>query len=129
MELIAVISLSLILHCHTGFVKVIKDENNIWWMEHSGVKFLTMGINHVNNGGFDDGVGGRESSICHQQTNNSLCGDTLSFCGALGYSPYFNYTQEIYKNQSSNFNNNATLAWANTTITRIKSWNMNTISG
>lgn len=120
--------LLIITHCQQ-FVEVVQDKNKVWWMQHKGVKFLTMGVNHVNNGGFDDGVGGRESTLCQQMTNNSLCGDTLSFCGVLGYSPYFNNTQVIYQNESIHFNNNATLAWANTTITRLKSWNMNTISG
>eukprot|EP01084_Bolivina_argentea_P017401 32509_1 len=120
---------SIFTSCLCDFVKVVKDSNGIWWLEHNGNKFLTMGVNHVNNGGWDDGVGGRESSLCLTMTNNTLCGDTLSFCGSLQYSPYYNNTQKIYKNQSSNFDNNATLAWANTTISRIISWNMNTISG
>lgn len=134
------------------FVHVMQDSKDIWWFEHNGKKFISMGVNHVNNGGWDDGVGGRESSICQERTNNSLCGDTLSFCGELGYSPYYNNTQSKYghktltsiseqtsKSQSIESNKtktmltstdtNATMIWANITMNRLKSWNLNTISG
>eukprot|EP01084_Bolivina_argentea_P012275 23005_1 len=107
--------------CNSGFVKTIKDENDVWWFEHNGNKFITMGVNHVNNGGLDDGVGGQESAICQSRTNNSLCGDTLSFCGALGYAPYYNNTQALYKNDSH--------IWANVTASNLKTWGLNTISG
>ena len=56
------ISTSLI-NSFSNFVHVVKDKNDIWWLEHNGNRFLKMGVNHVNNGGFDDGVLGRESSI------------------------------------------------------------------
>ncbi len=60
-----------------------------------------MGVNHVNNRGLDRGVGGQESAICQSKTINSLCGDTLSFCGALGYVSYYYNTQVLYNNDSS----------------------------
>ncbi len=124
------------------FVTVEKDANGVWWFKHNGNYFISMGItfhpslnslknhknthtkkgvNHVNNGGWDDGVGGRESSICQAETNNSLCGDTLSFCGVLGYSPYYNYTQQRYKDSPEE--------WATNTTQRLKAWSLNTVSG
>ncbi len=106
---------------NAGFVKTVQDSNDVWWFEHNGNKFISMGVNHVNNGGFDDGVGGQESKICQSQTNNSLCGDTLSFCGALGYAPYYNNTQALYENDSH--------IWANNTVSNLQSWGLNTISG
>lgn len=46
------------------FVHLVQDSGGVWWLEHNGARFMSLGINHVNNGGMDDGVGGRESVLC-----------------------------------------------------------------
>lgn len=69
----------------------------------------------------DDGVGGRERAVCREATNNSLCGDSLNFGGALGYAPYFNVTQDKYAANET--------AWAETSIARLRAVGFNGISG
>ena len=61
------------------FVHIVKDSNNVFWFEKDKKKFLSRVVNHVNNGGPDDGVNGREAAICRAATNNSLCGVSLNF--------------------------------------------------
>lgn len=103
------------------FVHVVQDANGVWWFEHNGARFIKMAINHVNNGGPDDGVDGRESVQCQAATNNTLCGDTLSFSGALNFAPYFNVTQDKYGTNQS--------AWASAAVSRLQGYGFNTLSG
>eukprot|EP01052_Picozoa_sp_SAG31_P025738 SAG31_NODE_2277_length_6027_cov_4.019062_2_plen_154_part_00 len=76
----------------TGFVTVETDVHGVSWLQHRGRRFLSVGVNHVNNGGQDDGVGGRESRQCKHETGAAACGDTLSFSKLTHYAPYFNST-------------------------------------
>ena len=111
---------TLLSKVYTDYVHLVKDNNKIWWFEHNQQQFLSFVVNHVNTGGQDDGVGGRESILCKQDTNNSLCGDTLSFSPTLGFAPYYNVIMDKYSSEVN---------WANTTIQRIQSWGLNGISG
>eukprot|EP01050_Picozoa_sp_SAG11_P005649 SAG11_NODE_406_length_9736_cov_3.229117_1_plen_1784_part_00 len=111
-----------------NFVTVQKDSSGMWWFAHRGERFLSKGVNHVNNGGEDDGVGGRESPACKAGVTRGvakipgspLCGDTLSYSPLIGYSPYFNSTQERHGSEEK---------WANVTTSRLRSWNFNTLGG
>ena len=50
-----------------AFVTVEKDAGGVWWFKHGDTPFLSSGVNHVNNGGQDDGRRrGRESAQCTQ---------------------------------------------------------------
>jgi agarase len=102
----------------SDYVTVTQDMNGVWWVAQQGNHFMTVGVNHVNNGGMDDGVGGRESAECQKQYLN--CGDTLSYAPALGYSPYYNSTMARYGGEKE---------WASNTQQRLLQWNFNTISG
>ena len=66
-----------------AFVTVEKDAGGVWWFKHGDTPFLSSGVNHVNNGGQDDGRRrGRESrarSALKAATGHDLCGDSLSF--------------------------------------------------
>jgi hypothetical protein len=103
-----------------SFVTVEKDSHGVWWFKHGEKTFMSRGINHVNNGGQDDGVGGRDSGDCKRLTGSDLCGDALSFAKDLDFSPYFNSTMDRYGSED---------AWANNTVQRMQSWNFNTIGG
>lgn len=109
------------------FVHLVKDENNVWWFEHNGNRFWSAAANHVNNGGLDDGVGGREKAVCQGvvpgpgSPNNTLCGDSLNFGKTLGYAPYFNVTQDKYGQDEG--------VWARAQIERLSSWGFGAISG
>ena len=113
---------------NTSFVTVQKDTQGVWWFMHRGSKFISKGVNHVNNGGQDDGVGGRESPACKAGVSRGtakipgspLCGDTLSYSPLIGYAPYFNSTQERHGSEAG---------WASSTARRLKSWNFNTMGG
>lgn len=102
------------------FVQTTKDSNGVWWFTHNSNKFFLMGINHVNQGGQDDGVGNREAPQCKAATGSALCGDTLNFCPVLGFAPYFNTTTAKYGSPE---------AWATASVARIKGWGMNSIGG
>ena len=110
------------------FVSVQKDSSGVWWFSHKGHHFLSKGVNHVNNGGQDDGVGGRESPACKAGVTRGvakipgspLCGDTLSYSPLIEYAPYFNSTLERYGSEEK---------WASVTATRLESWNFNTLGG
>jgi hypothetical protein len=54
-----------------GFVRTVKDTSGVWWLEHDGRRFLQLAVNHVNDGGLDDGVGGRESVECRSATGSA----------------------------------------------------------
>jgi len=103
-----------------SFVTLVQDPPGVWWFSDGGKKFLSFSVKHVNNGGLDDGVGGREAAVCQQATNNSLCGDSLNFAGQLGYAPLFQVTQEKYGSEA---------AWAEATVGTLKSFGFNGISG
>ena len=49
-----------------------------------------------------------------------MCGDTLSYSPLIGYSPYYNTTQERHGSEEK---------WASVTATRLESWNFNTLGG
>ena len=69
------------------FVSVQNDSSGVWWFAHRGQRFLSKGVNHVNNGGQDDGVGGRGSPACKAGVTHGaakivgspLCGDARSY--------------------------------------------------
>ncbi len=103
------------------FVHTVHGQNGAGWLEHNSQSFLSLAVNHVNNGGQDDGVGGRERAVCVAATNNTLCGDSLNFAGKLNYAPYNNVTMDKY-------GNNETL-WAQSAISRLQSYGYNSISG
>ena len=117
-DCLGIIGYVLISEPISKFVTLTQDMNGIWWLAQGENRFMTVGVNHVNNGGMDDGVGGRESVECQKQYLN--CGDTLSFAQALGYSPYYNSTMARYGSGEK---------WANNTRQRLLQWNFNTISG
>jgi len=98
----------------------VANDNGVWWFQQGDKKFVSMGVNHVNNGGQDDGVGGRESTQCKAMTGSALCGDTLSFGKGLDYAPYYNVTMAIYGSEE---------AWAESAVARLAKWNFNTIGG
>eukprot|EP00118_Oscarella_pearsei_P027022 m.310668 g.310668 ORF g.310668 m.310668 type:complete len:600 (+) comp53629_c0_seq1:60-1859(+) len=100
------------------FVRITQDMNGIWWLTQRGQLFMSIGVNHVNNGGMDDGVGGRESSLCQQQYPN--CGDTLSYAPAAKLSPYYHSVMARYGTE---------VAWAENTGNRLRKWYFNTASG
>ena len=104
----------------SGFVELLND-GGTWWFVQNGVRFQSYAANHVNNGGPDDGVGGREAAVCQAATNNSLCGDSLNFGGQLGYAPYFNVTQDKYGPDVA--------TWANASLDFLRSTGFNGISG
>jgi len=112
--------LALVL-ANGAFVTVEKDAGGVWWFKHGDASFLSRGVNHVNNGGQDDGVGGRESAQCKAATGHDLCGDSLSFGRNLTYSPYFNSTMDRYGGSEA--------AWANNTAERLAQWGFNTVGG
>jgi len=89
--------------------------------EQNGVKFTSRVVNHVNNGGPDDGVNGRESALCQAATNNTLCGDSLNFGGALGFSPYWNVVKAKY--------NGSIDAWAAASVSTLAALGFNGLSG
>ena len=62
-----------------AFVTVEKDAGGVWWFKHGDTPFLSSGVNHVNNGGQDDGVGARARSALKAATGHDLCGDSLLF--------------------------------------------------
>jgi agarase len=103
-----------------SFVEITKDASGVFWFTHNSNKFFLMGINHVNQGGQDDGVGNREAPQCKAATKSQLCGDSLNFCPVLAFAPYFNSTMAKY---------GSTEAWAAASISRVKSWGMNSIGG
>jgi len=98
------------------YISLAQDANGVWWLSQNGKLFTTRGVNHVNNGGMDDGVGGREKIEC----NYTLCGDTLSFSNTLKYAPYYNSTMARYGSEA---------AWATNTANRLTQWGFNTIGG
>ena len=104
----------------SAFVTLQKDANGVWWFADGASLFLSFSVNHVNNGGLDDGVGGREKAVCQAATNNSLCGDSLNFAGALGYAPLFQVTQDKFGSEA---------AWAAGTIAALRGFGFNAISG
>lgn len=70
-----------------------KEDNDNKQQRHIGSHppFRIRAVNHVNNnGGYDDGVDGREADLCRNASKNHLCpGDSLSFAPSLGVAPYF----------------------------------------
>ena len=82
---VTVVLCALAASVRADFAHVVQDERGVYWFEQNGARFLSRVVNHVNNGGPDDGVDGRESAVCQAMTNNTLCGDSLNFGGALGY--------------------------------------------
>jgi len=114
--LFCAISIGIVLS--QEYIAVTKDANGVWWWTQNGKNFLSLGVNHVNNGGMDDGVGGRERSECHP--TYPLCGDTLSFGPKLGFAPYYNTTMARWGSESN---------WAKSAAERLRSWGFNTVSG
>jgi hypothetical protein len=112
---------SLALRASADFAHIVRDARGVFWFEQNGQRFTSRVVNHVNNGGPDDGVNGRESAVCRAATNNSLCGDSLNFGGALGYSPYWNVVQAKY--------NGSVAAWADAAISRLAALGFNGVSG
>jgi hypothetical protein len=110
-----------VLACQADFAKIVKDKNGVYWFEQNNVRFTSRVVNHVNNGGPDDGVNGRESVICQAATNNTLCGDSLNFGGALHYAPYWNVVTKKY--------NNSVPAWASAATGTLSSLGFNGVSG
>ena len=102
------------------FAHLVKDAAGAWWIEQNGKRFLSFAANHVNDGGLDDGVGGRERAVCVAATNNSLCGDSLNFAGQLHYAPYYNVTQAKHGSVE---------AWAAASVLDLEAWGFNGISG
>ena len=92
----------------------------MWWFEQNGERFLSFAANHVNDGGLDDGVGGRERAVCVAATKNELCGDSLNFAGQLNYAPYYNVTQEKHGSVE---------AWAAASVLDLSAWGFNGVSG
>ena len=118
---LAVLVLSAFKFVRADFVHIVQDVNGVFWFEQNGARFTSRVVNHVNNGGPDDGVGGRESAVCRAATNNTLCGDSLNFGGALGYAPYWNVVQGKF--------NASVDAWADATISRLATLGFNGVSG
>jgi hypothetical protein len=102
------------------FAHIVKDASGVWWLEQDGARFLSFVANHVNDGGPDDGVGGRERAVCQAATGSALCGDSLNFAGQLGYAPYYNVTQAKHGSVE---------AWAAASVLDLQSWGFNGISG
>jgi len=71
LSLLLSLALALVV-VSADFVHIVKDVNGVFWFEQNGARFTSRVVKHVNNGGPDDGVGGRESSVCQASTNNSL---------------------------------------------------------
>ena len=93
-----------------GYVGVEQDPSSgTWWLTHNGQRFVTQGVNHVNNGGPDDGNGDREAAACRAGTTHNgkripgspLCGDTLSYSPEIGYAPYYNATMERHGSEEA----------------------------
>ena len=114
-------AITLATNARADFVHIVRDAAGVYWFEQNGVRFLSRVVNHVNNGGPDDGVGGRESAVCVAATNNSLCGDSLNFGGALGFAPYWNVINAKY--------NASVAAWADAAVARIAALGFNGLSG
>ena len=112
--------LLLRLPAAASFVRLTQDANGAWWFTDGGSKFLSFSVNHVNNGGLDDGVGGREAAVCRAATGDPACGDSLNYGGALGYAPLFQVTQDKFGSEA---------AWAAATIGSLKQMGFNGISG
>ena len=105
-----------------GFYELRKDANSVWWfVRPDGALVQSYVANHVNDGGPDDGVGGREAAVCRAATGSALCGDSLNFGGALGYAPYYNVTQDKYGGSAR--------AWANASLDFLGSLGFGGISG
>jgi hypothetical protein len=105
----------------SGFVRLTQDKGAWWFVDDAVNKpFLSFAVNHVNNGGLDDGVGGREAAVCQAATNNSLCGDSLNFAGQLGYAPLFDVLSDKFGSEA---------AWAAATVAELGSFGFNGISG
>ena len=102
------------------FAHLVKDDSGAWWFEQNGARWMSFVANHVNDGGADDGVGGRERAVCVAATGNALCGDSLNFAGALGYAPYFNVTQAKHGSVE---------AWAAAATLDLAAWGFNGVSG
>ena len=69
-----------------------KEDNDNKQQRHIGSHppFCIRAVKNVNNGGYDDGVDGREADLCRNASKNHLCaGDSLSFAPSLGVAPYF----------------------------------------
>ena len=112
----------LLLPTSSAYVTLLQDPpgSGIWWFADGSKKFLSFAVNHVNDGGMDDGVGGREAAVCQQATNNSLCGDSLNFAGTLGYAPLFEVVLDKFGSEQ---------AWAAATVSQLKGFGFNGISG
>lgn len=125
--LVATAATALLQASRADYVHLVQDGSGVWWFEQGGKRFWSAVANHVNNGGMDDGVGGREKAVCQGlvpgpgSPNNTLCGDSLNFGGRLGYAPYFNVTQDKYGPDES--------VWAEAQVARLSSWGFNGISG
>ncbi len=53
----AVPFLLLALEASAGYV-TLRNDSGVWWFVHDGgTPFLSLAVNHLNNGGLDDGVG------------------------------------------------------------------------
>jgi len=105
-----------------GFYDLRKDANGVWWfVRPDGALVQSYVANHVNNGGADDGVGGREAAVCRAATSSALCGDSLNFAGALKYAPYYNVTQDKYKGSEH--------AWANASLDFLAGLGFGGVSG
>ena len=118
--MLAALVLAATLRASLAYVTLVQDPPGVWWFADGGKKFLSFSVNHVNNGGLDDGVGGREAAVCRAATNNSLCGDSLNFAGALGYAPLFQVTQDKFGSEA---------AWAASTVAQLRGYSFNGISG
>ena len=103
-----------------AFVGLAQDASGAWWFTDAGKKFLSFSVNHVNTGGLDDGVGGREAAVCQAATNNSLCGDSLNFAGQLGYAPLLGVVLDKFGTEA---------AWAAATVAELGSFGFNGVSG
>jgi len=119
-SLSALAGLLLAAPAGADFAHLVKDAAGVWWFEQNGERFLSFAANHVNDGGLDDGVGGRERAVCVAATKNALCGDSLNFAGQLNYAPYFNVTQEKHGSVE---------AWAAASVLDLGAWGFNGISG
>ena len=108
------------LLCASAFVSLTQDANGVHWFTDGGRQFLSFAVNHVNDGGPDDGVGGREAAVCQAATNNSLCGDSLNFAGTLGYAPLFEVIMDKFGSEQ---------AWASATTAELQTFGFNGVSG
>ena len=105
-----------------------KEDNDNKQQRHIGSHppFRIRAVNHVNNGGYDDGVDGREADLCRNASKNHLCpGDSLSFAPSLGVAPYFVAMNAKYGDCSVN----ATVCWANNVTNQLMDWGFNAAGG